>query len=47
MWIDDQVLLESPQNISVKVWIPEKNRVVLGSANNFERECFASRPKMV
>ena len=32
--------LESPQNISVKVWFP-KNRVV-GSANNFERECFAS-----
>ncbi len=39
MWIDDDVLLECEKDLSLHVWVPDRTRVVLGSANKLEREC--------
>lgn len=40
MWIDDRVLIKCKKDISLHIWTPKETRVVLGSANDFERECY-------
>ncbi len=41
MWIDDDVLLECEKDLSLHIWVPDKTRVVLGSANKLEQECYS------
>ena len=45
MWIDDDILSRCEEDLCLKVWVPKKTKVVLGSANNFERECFSKNCK--
>lgn len=43
MWIDDQVLMESHQDICLKTWVPDQAVVVLGRSN--KRGTEANRPR--
>lgn len=38
MWIDDIVLKECTEPLTVKIWVPEKPIVVLGRSNDADRE---------
>lgn len=40
MWIDDVVLQACHKDIELRVWVPSKTMVVLGSSNKSNKECY-------
>ena len=45
MWIDEQILSRCDQSVFFKVWVPEKTCVVVGNANNPNKEVYLERCK--
>ena len=43
MWIDSSIISHCESGKFIKIWVPEKNYVVLGSSNKESTEVFRER----